>query len=627
MRSKVAGWVAKAFIGLIAMSFAVWGVADMFTGPRNRALATVGDREISQEQFQDTMQQRLRMMSQRLGRPISVQEARQSGFDLQVLNDLIRQTALEVQARNLGLEVPDLAVAQRVAQIPAFRNAQGQFDRSTFLQVLRANNLTEQQFIAIERADLLREAVASTIDRNFKVPETLVRAAHEFQNTERSGKYLTLPLAMAGDVPPPTDQEIQAYYEDHKRTFTAPEFRTLTVVRLEPADIADQVTISDAQLEQAYKQRIAEFTTPERRTVLQIPFKDEAEAKAARAQLQTGADFETFARERGLTEADYSLGTVTKNQIPDESLADAAFSLQPGQISQPVEGRLAVVLLKVTNVEPSVVKPLAEVRDQLLQTLKLEHAREEIAAMYDRFEDERASGLSLREAAEKLDLPVLQVDAIDRSGNGPDGKPVANVPVRDKLVAAAFDSDVGVENDAIATDDEGYVWFEVVEVTPEAVKPLDEVRTEIIGLISAERRREALEQKARDLAAELRDGTKTMEQLAQELSVPVATTPLLKRTGEVPNFGKPAVASLFSTPIGGAGVAFDPASNVAQIIRPTEAKLPEFDPDGAQAKAFAQALRGSMAEDLFGQYVSSLEREIGVTVNNELWSSITAPQS
>ncbi|WP_342641765.1 SurA N-terminal domain-containing protein [Rhodoligotrophos ferricapiens] len=627
MRSKAAGWVAKLFIGLIAMSFAVWGVADMFTGARSRALVTIGDREISPEQFQDTMRQRLQAMSQRMGRPITLQEAREAGFDGQILGDMIRQTALEVQARNLGLEVPDMVIAQRAAAIPAFRNARGQFDRETFLQVLRANNLTEQQFIAMERAQLLRESVASPIDRSFTVPETLVRAAFEFQNTERVGQYLTLPMSMAGEVTAPTDAEIADYYETHKRNFTAPEFRTVTLVRLEPADLAKTITISDQELEQAYQNRIAEFTTPERRTILQIPFKDEEEARAARAKLQSGADFATFAKERGLTEPDYTIGTVAKSQIPDRSLADAAFSLLPGQISQPVEGRLAVVLLKVTAVEPSVTKPLAEVRDQLAETLKLERAREELASMYDRFEDERASGATLREVAEKLDLPVIQVDAIDRSGNGPDGKPVTNVPARDKVVAAAFESDVGVENDAISTDDDGYVWFEVAEVTPETVKPLDEVRPEIVELITAERRQEALEQKARDLAADLRDGQKTMEQIAQELSLPIATTPPLKRGGEAPNFGRAAVTSLFSTPVNGAGVAYDPNAKVVQLIRPMEVKTPDFDPKGAQAANFAQALQGNMAEDLFGQYVSRLERDIGVTVNNELWSSINAPQS
>lgn len=627
MRSKAAGWVTKAFIGLIAMSFAVWGISDMFTGMTARSLATVGDREISPEQYQNALQQRLRAISERSGRVITAQEARQFGLDAQILNDLIRQTALEVQARDLGLEVPDIAIAQRTAAIPAFRNAQGQFDRSSFLQILRANGLTEAQFIAMERAQLLRQSIANPVERNFEVPETLVKAAYEFQNSERVGQYINLPMSLAGDVVAPTDDEIAKYYEDNKRTFTAPEFRALTVVRLEPADIAETINIPDDELEQAYQSRIAAFTTPEKRTIQQIPFNDEAEARAARAKLQSGANFDTFAQERGLAAADYNLGTLTRNQLPDEGLADAAFTLQPGQISQPVQGRLATVLLRVTAVEPAIVKPLAEVRDQLLSTLRLEKAHEQIATTYEKFEDERASGLGLREAAEQMGLPVIQVDAVNRNGSGSDGLPLSNVPAVATLVEAAFESDVGVENDPVQTEDEGYVWYEVVDVMPEAIKPLDEVRADIVTRIENERRQDALEQKARDAAADIREGRKSFQQVAQEFGLTVSTTSTLKRGATVAGFGQQAVTALFATPQNSVGMAFDPEANSAQLIQPTSVSIPTFDPKGTQAASFAEALRGNMTDDVFGQYLSMLETSIGVTMNNELWSSINASQS
>lgn len=627
MRSKAAGWVSKIFIALIALSFAVWGISDMFTGMINRALVTVGDREISPAQYQSALQQRLRVLSERTGRTLTTQEARQYGIDVQVLNDLVRQTALEEQADNLGLAVPDMVIAERTAAIPAFRDAAGHFDRNTFLQVLRANGLTEAQFIAMERSQLLRQSVASPVERNFEVPNTLVKAAFEFQNSERTGRYIVLPLSLAGDVAAPTEDEIKAYYEENKRAFTAPEFRALTVVRLEPADIASSIEITDAEVEKAYQERIGSFTTPEKRTILQIPFKDEAEAKAARAKLQSGADFEAFAKERGLTEIDYNLGNVTRSQLPDKNLADAAFSLQPGQISQPVEGRLATVLLKVKAVEPAVVKPLAEVRDELVKTLQLEKAREEISALHDKFEDERASGLGLKEAAEALDLPVIQVDAVDRSGHGPDGQPIANIPALNELVASAFESDIGVENDAISTDDEGYVWYEVVDVVPEAIKPLEDVRAEIIERITDERRQDALQQIARDAAADIREGRKTFEQVAQEYGLTPSTTPPLRRGATAPGFGQPAVTALFSTPENGVGMAFDPSSKTALLIQPASITTPEFNPQDGQVVSFADALRNNMADDLFGQYLSSLESTMGVNVNSELWSSIIGSQS
>ncbi|WP_170240909.1 SurA N-terminal domain-containing protein [Rhodoligotrophos appendicifer] len=627
MRSKAAGWVAKLFIALIAMSFAVWGVSDIFTGPRNVAVATVGDREIGVEQYQQSLQQQMRSLSQRLGRSITLEEARQFGFDLQVLNEMVRNTALEVQAQNLGLAVPDIAIAERAARIPAFRNPRGEFDRSTFLQVLRANGLTEAQYLELERTQMLRESIASAVDRQFQVPETLIKAAFENQASERVGTYITLPAPTLENIPAPTEAEITEYYNEHKRSFTAPEFRTLTVVAMEPEDVAKGIEIPEAEVEAAYQQRLDQFSVPEKRQVLQMAFADEAAARAARAKLQSGADFVALAKEQGLTEADYTMGLVTKRQIPDTALADAAFSLQKDQVSQPVEGRLSVMLLKVTDIQPGQVTPLAEVRDKLLQSLKVAKATDRIGTLHDEFEDERASGASLREAAEKMNLPVLQIDGVDRSGKGPDGAPITNLPALDRVVAAAFESDVGVENDPVSTEDEGFVWFDVADISPEAAKSVDEVRPEIIKLISTERAGEALRAKAEGYATEVRSGAKSFDQLAQELSLAPQTTPPLKRNGEAPGLTKAGVAALFATPEGGVGVANDPETKTTQLIQTTKIAVPAFDPDGPQAAALQRTLEQSLSGDIFGEYVADLEKDLGVTMNNEVWSRISSPQS
>lgn len=220
LRSKTGGWIAKIFIGLLAASFAVWGVSDVFTGYRADVVATVGEQEIAAESFTNNFNQQVRALSDRMGRSITAAEARQMGVDRQVLGQLIQNAALEEQGRRLGLAIPDEVVAQEIVSNPAFQNAQGAFDRRGFERLLNANGLTEARFVQIERGRMMRAGVASAIDQQFTVPDVLVEAVHRHRDATRSGRYFELPRDAAGEIPAPTPDQIQSYYEEHKRAFT-----------------------------------------------------------------------------------------------------------------------------------------------------------------------------------------------------------------------------------------------------------------------------------------------------------------------------------------------------------------------------------------------------------------------
>src|SRR5918994_1503468 len=132
LRSKAGGWVAKIFIGLLALSFAVWGIADVFRGYRADVLAKVGDVEITAEDYRTAYNRQIRAYSRQLGQTLTPDLVRQLGLDRQILGELVREAAIKAQARELGLALPDRAVAQRIAENPAFHNAQGQFNPNEF---------------------------------------------------------------------------------------------------------------------------------------------------------------------------------------------------------------------------------------------------------------------------------------------------------------------------------------------------------------------------------------------------------------------------------------------------------------------------------------------------------------
>lgn len=621
LRESVGGWVAKIFIGLLALSFAVWGIADVFSGYRGTALAVVGKQEITVDEFNFAFQRSIRRLSQRLGQNLTLAQARDLNIHRQVLAELISEAALDNQIDEMGLAVPDKTIANRIANNPLFQTTQGQFNRSAFQQMLASNGLTEDMFLTFEREAILRAEIAAVIDQNVDIPDAMISAIVRQQNETRTARYFVLPAGTVDALPDPSEAEQQAYYNQNKRSFTAPEFRTLTILRLEPEDVADTISISDEELQQLYDQSASEFITPATREVQQITFPTIAEAQQARDRIADGADFIEIAKERGLKPIDYNLGVIQRSEIGDEKVAEAAFALSEGAVSDPVEGKLAIVLVRAQSIKPEEKKSFESAKPDLKKRLSLERAQEEILNLHDAVEDARAGGASLTEIGQKFDLPVIQVDAVDRSGNGPDGQPVADIPASTTVLRTSFESDVGVENDPIDTANDGFVWVDVTEVTPQAIRPLEDVRADVIELWKTNQSREAMIKRAGELIDKAKGGT-DLDAIAKELGTTATTSNPLKRRDTAEPLGTSAVAALFRTPENDLTFAQTTDGKSLIIVQVAKVDTPKFDPNSAEAKAIRTQLVTNVGRDLFSIYVSGLQEDIGIQINETLWASL-----
>jgi peptidyl-prolyl cis-trans isomerase D len=623
MRNAAKGWVAKVLIGLLAVSFGVWGIADVFTGSSTGALATVGKTEISGQEFERTFQQRLQALSRQNGKGFTPEEARALGIDRAVLQELMQGAALDDEAKTLKLGVSDTFLAQNLMTDSTFQDSTGKFDTERFKRLLADNGLSEAMFFAGERQRLLRQALATTASADFPVSAGLLDAQYRFANEQRDARYFVV-AAQDSEVAAPTDDEIKKEYEAHPAAYTAPEYRAVASMKVEPADIAAKVTLTDQDLADGFEKYKGEYFTPEKRTILQISFPSLEEAQAAQQKLAAGTDFLALAQERGFKEADITFADKTRAEFIDPGIAEAAFALTEGQVSQPVKGALATVLLKSVKVAPEHQATLDEVKPQLSERLKLERANEEIQAIYDAVEDARAAQTSFEDIASKAGIPFQLVAAVDATGNDKDGKPV-DAPHAQELVQAAFASDVGVENDAISLDN-GYVWYEVREVIPSALKPFDQVKDQARAAVVAAKVRTLAEEKAKKLVERLNTGAK-LEDLATEAGSKVETAQGLRRTETDATFDAVAVTALFAAPENGFAYALEPDGRSARVMQAMPVLLPAFDPASAEAKTLAEQMKTQVADNVLTAYLTSLEKRAGVTVNETLWRNISGQQT
>jgi peptidyl-prolyl cis-trans isomerase D len=619
-RRAAKGWTAKILMGLLVVSFGIWGIADVFRGFTTGDLASVGGRKISVEEAQNLYRERLRFYSQQMGKAVTPEDARRLGLDRLVLSELLRDAALDEQASRMKLAVSNEQIATQIRQNPAFQNAQGQFDPNLFRQVLERNGFSEQLYVAALRRDFLREAISGVAQNDITVPKSLTDALYSYRNEQRNVRYFSV-HPTDQEVPKPSDQDLKTYYDEHPQAYTAPEYRSLALLSVEPKDLASKIEISDSEIASAYEARKSEFYTPEARTILQMTFPTLEEARKAKARLAAGEDFLAIARERGMTEQDATLPDRTKDSIPDETLANAAFSLKEGEVSEPIEGKLAISLIKITRVTPAKQASLDEVKAQLKSKLQLEKARDEIENTYNSVEDARAAQESFEQIAKRTGLPFQLIPAVDASGLDKAGKP-ADMPLKQDVLKQAFSSDAGVENDALPTPSDGYVWYDIREVTPAALKPFDAVKSQVAADWTALKTREAAIEKARKLVERARNGI-ALDALAQENGAEVKTLNGLKRDETNAEFDQQAIEALFSVPDGGFASAPDRDGKAAKVMQAQVVPLAPLDASASEAKSIAKSMGQTVGSELLAEYVSNLQGELCVTVNEKLWSQVT----
>ncbi|WP_422369961.1 SurA N-terminal domain-containing protein [Hoeflea sp.] len=618
LRKGAKSWVAQFLLVLLVASFAVWGISGSMLNAGGTAVVTVGDTEVTPNEFRLAYDRQMAELGRRLGTRLTQEQARAFGIENQVYSQLIAGALLDEQAREMNLGLSDSRLAALIAQDPAFHDFNGRFDRNNFRRVLNSVGMSEEDYIRSRSQVAVRTQIVEAIAEGFAAPDAMVAALAQYEAETRDVEYLLLTPTSIEPVPAPTEEELSAYFEANKARYAAPEYRKLTYVKLENEDIADPSAISDEMARADYEARKDRYTTAETRTVDQLVFTDREAAEAAAAELEAGKTFDELMAELGRSAADVRIGSFSRTGLPDQSLADAAFSVaEEGGTSEVVDGQFGPVILRVAEITPESSQSYEEVEAEIKQELALAEAAQVLLDVHDAYEDARAGGMTLVEAATQQKLTPVSIEAVDRAGRTPDGTVISDLPQSQELLRDAFDTDPGVEAPAISLGAEGFVWFEVEDVTPARDRALDEVRDQVTADWTEEKQLEALGARATALKERLESGAE-LSAIAEELSIAVETKYAVSRGDTDPVFDEAAVGAAFSGAEGLAAVANDASGDNKILMKVTSVN----DAASATADSVSDQQRSQIAQqiadDILDQTVAQLQSEYGVSVNREL---------
>ena len=268
--------------------------------------------------------------------------------------------------------------------------------------------------------------------------------------------------------------------------------------------------------------------------------------------------------------------------------------------------------MRVTEIRPEQVQPFEEIADTIREELALLEASDVLLDLHDGYEDARAGGSSMAEAAATQRLQVVTTPLLDAGGATTDGAPVAGLPEEGALLQATFAAEMGEEAPPLNAGREGFLWYEVVDIAPERARTLDEVRNRVVADWQAAETNRALNEAAADVADALRAGTDP-ETIAEENGYRTDTKFGLARDATDADFGAQGVAAIFSVGPREVDMATSASGDrrlVFRVDQITDAVAGAQDIDDR----LRQTLGANLGDDLLNQMVGRLQQEFQVVI-------------
>ncbi len=618
----MAKWTVRILLGLLIISFGMWGIADYATGPVNPPVAYAGDREIRTDTFLNEAQRRIQALGRQQNRVIDTRTAINQGLYAQTLSALIDRNTLLSKADQWNLGVADAVVVAEIQNDPAFQTATGNFDRLRFDSIMRNAGFTEQGFITSLREDIVNRQIESTVTGGLnRGHDVLARAIMAYQLETRVLRMLEVPNDKLANASAPDEATLVAYHKANATQFSTPERRSARIVYLTPDDLTADIIIDERPILEAYENQIDSFTTAGRREIKQAIFTDEASAQAAMDQITSGGSFDAVVQE-ATNGPPIDLGEVREGDLVG-AVGEAAFNAEANSVVGPPQSNFGWHLIQVGAVTEGSVQPLEEVREQLVRDLKLEAALEELIEKGNLIEDELAGGGRAADVAAALNVQAMELPAMSRTGETASGEtPASELPsaaLRD-LFSQTQDADL----EAIEMGDGSWLLVELLEIQAPELRPLEDVRDDVLAAVKTQALGDLAAAERDKLLDRLKSGA-AISAIAAELGVAIQTTDPITRHSGAPSLSGPARDAAFNLESGQATGGASADGQTQFLIQLVEIIPADIAEDDEGANNLASTIGEAFAEDVRALYLSTLRDEIGFTDNEATFREAVDP--
>ena len=473
MKSKINKFFAWIIVLLLVLGLAGFGLQDVLSRWGTSKLATVGEVEISTEEFGQSFIREINYISQNIGKNLTIEEAKSFGLHLQVVERLINRSLLDQLLIDLKISVGDVLLLKNLKTNPNFKNAEGNFDRKKYNDYLSKINLSENEFEKILRNDLSRELFTQILDPNFNHNQNIVKTIADYIGEEREVKLYKLNYDTNTSLQDFNKDEVRKFYENNKNNYSSKSIRKYSVLNINQSQFLNEIEITEEEIQNIYEERKQNFTQPEFRELSRIIFQTSDLANEALNKiLSNEKTFEQIGKDLNLNKKEINFGTYSKIDLDDE-LSDFIFDtkIKKNSIVGPINGELGFELYKVNKIIPEFVLGEEKAKSQIINEIQLENSLNKLSEMIPEVEDMIASGETLEEIARKYQMNIENIE-ISKGDELPK-------KYRNKNLKTYFDEATNDNSDLLQIEDNTFISIrlddEIEPIIPSFEKIYDQL--------------------------------------------------------------------------------------------------------------------------------------------------------
>ncbi len=624
-------WYVRAFFLVMVASFVLWGVGDMLRviGTNTWAAKVAGttiETQAREVEYRRALSAAARELPQ--GQEPSAELRRQVGE--QTLQRMIGQAAMGQELRDLRIVVPEPVLVDTIRKLPAFKGANGQFEKPRFDAVIRGSGMTEFGFLEMMRGELARKQLLDSVTAGATVPESEAAPIYAMQFEKRSADIAAFPIASVPEPPVPDEATARRWFDNHPELYATPEYRRVKVLVVSTGTVAPDIQVTDKDVETAYEQHKSEYTTIAKRSAQVFSVPDEAKAVALADQWRAGADWAAMqeaakaAGTAGITQDD-----ATEAEFPDPDLAKAVFHTPVDTVPPPVKGALGWFVIKVTKAIEGGVAPFAEVKDKLRERVVTERALDIVYDRANKLDGLLGNGTTLDALPPEPGVAVVTA-TFDEHGMQPDGTEAAlpgEADIRSSILSSAFLTQKGepphlTEVQTPTTGGSGYFALVVEDITPSGQKSFEAVRDAVNEDWRADQRRHSAEQAASAMLKAIKDG-KSFSDAARDAGVTPGLSPLVTRTQADPGLPAEVHRVLFSLKKDEPTMVETPTGFL--VAAPVEIISPDHTADPAGYEKLRGIVARTIGTDLATVFTEALRLRANPRINQANVDTIIQP--
>jgi len=629
LKSKIKSIFLKIFLLVLASSFALWGVGDIFSSRNNPDVATVGKLGVTANEFIETYQRIITELNKNAEGQITDEVAQSLGLPGQTLAQLINEKIIDIEVEKVNISVPDEYLRKLIFASSMFKDQFGAFSKEQFQYVLRQLGMDEEKYFNEIKKSILRDQIRSPFTYANDLSPIIKEVYYKIRNENRKIKVINIPASAYKVTKTPSDEDIQNKLIRDPGLYTKPELRSFSFISLKPDDLLKTINIDDTALKIEYNNYPEKYNTTEKREVFLINFQDENKALEIKKEMneamkgsKLSENFINVVKKNTNKDAEASkLGLIEYKDLPDD-VSSSIFQAEINKIIGPEKTPFGWRIFLVNKVIPEIVKEFEDVKKEIEKELKVNIALEKMYDLGNTFYDEVAAGNNIQDAAQTINAKILKFNNIDINGMGLKGDIINDLPPYPGLMQTVFDANINEPSELINTISNTIYAIQVEEITPQSIMSFEAAKDTIIKDIQKAESLNLALNTANDIILKI-NNNQDIENLTKEYNLVVLEANNVKKDGSGSEgiLNQEGLNAIFNIKKGQITNAIL-YNNNTYIIAKVEDVIPFNEVNDEDLLKINLGISQGISKDIQDLFINNLSKEQSIKVNEKLLESL-----